>query len=361
MILRFFVTLFTLIIANGCNTSKKNVNSKFFVKDSIKPSLYHMNTWKDKDDKLNSSPRRGIAEWEKANALVVAFPFDLPDTLLKIISKNSKLVVCLQDEHLKNELIDKIQEKQLNIENIKVITNKKCSLSIQDLFPFETRDSYRFFELYGKNNCIKQKKYSENTIKTKAILSSNSLIFDSLSTIYCDINAFNQNKNNRSLDEFRKVILYEFGVTQLIYFSVFEGNTIDNYIKSIGPNRILIKNYTYNNAEILKMEMNSKIFKLDSNLKVETIDEFKEGVSETSYMNSLIYNDFVFVPLYNNIKTDSTALNRWKELMPNHTIIGCKLNIGQRLWSKGDILSNRTKIIHSNNFNLTYDSDFRLR
>jgi agmatine deiminase len=352
----FTILSFLIILFQSCFFKKQLDETAFFIKESSKPAIFYLDTWQKKNDRPQIKSRRAIADWEKAYGLIISYPLDLPYKLLKEITKNNKLIVCLKSNSSKRNAMIELINKDININNVKFVLVNNKSLTIQNIASFAIWDSLGFKELqtqfYNLDN-QKNIKYkvcfsglSKNrNIKAKTILNSNSLVVDGGNRLYVDINIFNDNKKNKSLRVLRKTLIQELGIKELIYFPLINDKILTNSIKVLDGQRILIKEPQFKDSEYLQLQISTKILKSLKSLKIEIIEEFKTEDFETFYLNSIIFNDTVFVPQY-NIQYDTIALNRWKELMPNHHIIGCKSEKNQRPWTNGDALSQRVKIIH---------------
>ncbi len=359
----YLIGFLAIITLFSCKSTKDVLN--LYPRDISKTTTFDVTTWKKKKDKPLIKSRRMLAEWEKAQGVLVAYPFDLPINLLQEISTNHKIVVLLSSKKQKLPALEAIKTYNINQKNVEFIVHKKLICALQNIGKYNIVDSAgrkslnaKFFNRVGKKNTVSLFKIKNDNktpeINSKAIMDAESILTDGAGVMYADLNLFKANKESKKNDLLRKTISRELGIKELIYVPLIDDSIkLTSIVRLIDKNTVLMKESDIKNGLYLQLSLLEKggFYKFYTNDGTKTkIVRIKESIingQETSYLSSLIFNDKIFVPLY-GIDADEYALKRWKELMPKYTIIGCKLDAGQRPWKNGDSLFNRVKIIFEN-------------
>jgi agmatine deiminase len=145
--------------------------------------------------------------------------------------------------------------------------------------------------------------------------------------------------NNPDVDstKLKKIMFDYFGCENLILFSPLKGELtghIDMVVKFISKDSVLVTKSKpaykwYADFEKIAETLSKTISITGKPYKVFRIEmpETKNN-EETfySYINSLIVNDKVIVPLFSNAASDEIALATYKKLLPNKEIVGIYYN-----------------------------------
>lgn len=354
------VYLFILAIFNiGCVTNKKQM--ALYPDKPSKFINYDLDSWKKKNEQSSKISNRALAEWEIGKGILISFPFDVPYNLIKEISQKKIVYVQVFNANEKNIAVETINKNDWNLKNFEFINVKEKILNAQNIGIFGVSNSDGISYIKSKFNIINSKKsYSKkdyfkinSSVRNElvdVVIDAQSIQLDGNGAMYTDLQLFDFNKRRKGLEKLRKTIVYNFGLKELIYIPfAMDSLKLSNVIRAIGKNILLIKEPSIKNSNYLQLDIISKslhkFYSLDGpNLKIVRFKEYMINDTETCYTDSFIFNDTVFVPLYDN-ELDNIAINMWKGILPQHSIIGCKLDKTQRFWTKGDCLYNRIKII----------------
>jgi agmatine/peptidylarginine deiminase len=350
---KLILAIFVNSIFIGCVQQKSLLN--LYPAHIEKKNNYNVRSWLKPNESKGSNQYDFVAEWEIAKGILINYPFDVPDTLLKEVGKNNKIYVLVKDKQGKVEAQKYLHSNNINIDNVIFIKNKKLNINPQNIgfFRVKSKDGVSNISAKFENNdkitrFILNK--NEKTIKTKAILNGESFIFDGNRTVYTNLNFMKTNNTPSNKESLRKLFSIDMSIQELIYIPYNADEVkLSNVIRLLDKHRVLLKEVEKKDTNYSKLENLKRITKTfgsyDDTVRVYRFKEYEFQNRYTCYMSSIIFNNKVFVPVY-GIATDNVALDRWKELMPNYEIIGCKFNNNQKHWSVDNSLYDRVKVIH---------------
>jgi agmatine deiminase len=354
---RLLLFLITILLI-GCKTNPEPTS--LYPQNKSKLVNYFMTSFKVKNDKPLVKKRRVLADWDAAQGILLTYPFEIPINVVQEVASNAKVFILYKDKMQKGMATETLKKSNINLANIILIKNKKGIQNVQNIGIYGFKDSL------GAQYCQSKFSLSENTknrfihislpitkqkmLKSKAIIDADHVLVDNIGTMYADIYLFDINREYKRLEALRKTLVVDLSIKELIYVPFLEGKKLSNVIRLIGENKILIRYTDLKNGDYLTWDLLNKDLNRFNSFDYKVLEKFrlKEAIvdnKQTSYISALIFNNTVFVPLYDAADADKYALKRWQELMPNYKIIGCSLNPSQRAWAEGDCLLNRVKVI----------------
>ncbi len=148
---------------------------------------------------------------------------------------------------------------------------------------------------------------------------------------------FDENLPDLNADSLRQLMQEKLGVKRVIILENTEEvgiQHIDCLLKVLDPERLLVKRAPAGHPETDALERNVAVLATLKNAfgrpyeilridcpEVERISTRRETTALAAYTNSLIFNNRVFVPLF-NIPGDAQAIETWKAALPGHEVMG---------------------------------------
>tara|TARA_B100001173_G_scaffold127759_1_gene110859 strand:+ start:617 stop:1621 length:1005 start_codon:yes stop_codon:yes gene_type:complete len=298
-----------------------------------------------------------IAEWEKQGAIIIAWPNEETDwkvNLLKAeatyielvnqIADHQKVIIITKNYSVKNKL------NKIILKNVKIVLGEYNDTWTRDYIGLSVKED-NFYKLvdfkfngwggkykFKKDNSINIQLHRKNIISNidykynNLILEGGSIDSNGKGTILTTSECLlNINRNvNLSKQEIEYILLESLGITKVIWINSGKipgddtDSHIDNLARFCSRNKIV---YAINESlELILMERELKNIAFKNNYELVPIplpesSFFKKNSLPASYINFIITNHKVLVPIFGDIKDDS-ALSILQNVFPNRKVIG---------------------------------------
>ena len=318
---------------------------------------------------LSDNPgRRTIAEWEPPGGVLVAYPFQLPFTLLQEIAHDNSLYVLVKGASGRGRCLEEWDNHGIDTENISFIQvrqgdgyfytrdfgpytveekGQRILVGFLHDYPFSGYDSeaakigwlsdaFPLFDARNENEVPAavarhfQVKYEQATIA----LTGGAALFDGQGTLFINQLVIDENRAiGIDFEEFKGQLIAHFGVRRLIVLPNYESwgiQHIDCLLKLLDEKRILVKELDSDHPDYERVErIASGLSAIESPdgspyqvLRIRTPD-YVEGEA-APYINSLILGAKILVPLM-GIPGDAEAIATWQAAAPGYEVTGYEL------------------------------------
>jgi agmatine deiminase len=318
---------------------------------------------------LSDNPgRRTIAEWEPAGGVLVAYPFQLPYTLLQEIAHDNSLYVLVKGASGRGDCLEEWDNHGTDTENVSFIqvrqgdgyfytrdfgpytveeNGQRILVGFFHDYPFSGYDSeaakigwlsdaFPLFDARHENEVPAavarhfHVKYEQATIA----LTGGAALFDGKGTLFINQLVIDENRAiNIDFEEFKGQLIARFGVRRLIVLPNYESwgiQHIDCLLKLLDEKRILVKELDGDHPDYERVErIASGLSAIESPdgspyqvLRIRTPD-YAEGEA-APYTNSLILGAKILVPLM-GIPGDAEAIATWQAAAPGYEVTGYEL------------------------------------
>ncbi|MDD2717314.1 MAG: agmatine deiminase family protein [Candidatus Wallbacteria bacterium] len=299
----------------------------------------------DKSYRVPSGNFHTTGEFDTAEGLIVCWDIeqeDLQMEMVKFIAEDTLVYVCFKETV---EIEKKLKASGVNMKNIKLIP-QSFLIWVRDFGPFwivnedGRRDKVVLLNYYGED-VKKLAGYFQATEHSCPMEEAGgNMMFDGRGTAFCSIH-MQQETAGQSEEKIREIYRDYFGAEQVIFLKPLrkEGTGhVDLYCKLLDSNTLLLGEYrnksdgVEGNKELLDenfqtlkkiKDLAGKPYRVERIVmpKYKEIPQVTGSVITNSYLNSLIINKKVLVPVY-GLETDQEALETYRKLMPGYTVKG---------------------------------------
>jgi len=313
---------------------------------------------------------RPIAEWEPAEAVLVAYPFGIPISLIKEMAKDITVITIVASSSQQSTVLSQYNSNEVNTANCKFLIASSDTYWTRDYGPWfmaiDNSDVAMFDFYYNRparpnDNQINTylKTYLSNNGKTIERYASNlwltggNYMNDGLNQGYSTTLVTTENLQNLGLTEQQvKQQLHDYLGHEQYHFiadAIYPYDQIqhiDCWGKLLGPDKVLVDSVAPTANNYSKFQAAANYFRAQTSAygtPYQVYRVFAPGATSSSpktpYSNSLILNNKVFVPV-NTTPTanDNAALQVYQQAMPGYEVIG----IPYGSWLNTDALHCRT-------------------
>lgn len=302
-----------------------------------------------------AGPVRAIAEYERAEAVLVRYPFGIPMDLIKELAKKDKVITIVANETQKTTVTNQYTQNGVNLSN--------CDFIIAPTNSYWTRDYTGWFMMYDTNKVglvdfiyNRPRPQDDDFPKYEAQYlgiemfgmklnqTGGNYMTDGYGTAVQSHIAYTENSSLSEAQVNQKMKDY-LGITN--HDVVQDPNNtyidhVDCWGKYLAPNKILIRKVPTSHAQYQAVEDMAAYFAAKTSPWGTKYEVYRSEVTnEQPYTNSLILNGRVFVPISGNTTVDNAALEVYKKAMPGYEIIGVK-GASATPWLGTDALHCRT-------------------
>ena len=315
------------------------------------------------------SLNRLAPEWERQDAIIIVWPhlysdwktnlYSVEDTYLKLssyISRKQRLVIIAYDQAHSSHILECLDSNRINTDNIVIVIIPTNDTWVRDFGPVCVSSNsihtfYDFkFDAWGQkyshdlDDAFNQKLFEElnisaNYIRIDQVLEAGNIEINGKGELFTSKSCFKRNidtipvnfsdmENNFS-DWFGANNTYWIDTNPLVGDDT-EGH-IDNLIRYCSDDVVVYASkgheHDANNNSLNDLHRQLQAIKSHNRINLETFpiplpDPIgKEDIQlPASYVNFLITNHYVFVPVFNDIR-DQYALKTLDELFPSREVI----------------------------------------
>lgn len=355
--------------------------------------------------------KRMAAEWEPAVGVLVAWPASLPQALLVKLTNDTNVHFLCADEEATAEAAETLSQMGANLENVSYLIVPKGDDSTwprdwgpQPLFdedgnyyvigpryvlstPFcgtehepelfcapwgEERTPLSQFEGDASDDLAAEaiaRQLRLGYIKAPFAFTGGNVLNDGVNTILSTEVLIAENRfQGQTPEAYFTNVAKATGMTNYIVLSDYEHfslNHVDCFLKPLDERRLLVVRPPKDHElypvyrDIVENEIPRCTNSYGDPWEVVPVDSgvVRSGEGIAAYVNSLILNDCVYVPMY-GIPEDERALQQWRDAMPGYDVQGFTFEVadepfaynpdglyGEVGWDPGDVLHCRTRAI----------------
>ena len=331
----FSISILGLLSLSSCNSSSSG-NEPI-----IPPSGDPLDNYQLIEDFSKRMP----AEFEPVDLVKMCYPNNMPLSVYKTISENNKLLIIVNPNSSGASRISKAKSDftnaGVNMDNVTFI-----DMDIDDDYVYWVRDFSPFYVFDDKDLSIVDFNYNrpyrveQNSVPSKLAdyfdmkyskmnitHTGGNLMQDGRGTAFSDdlVVMENNNNKNRVLTQMSQYT----GTDNYVITIDPQGDYIahiDCWGKIVAPDKIIVarlpkSNPRYSYYEEVATQLENTKCAYGYNYRVYRVDE-PGGDVIAPYTNSLIANNYVYMPLGENETYNKKALEVYKEALPGYTVIG---------------------------------------
>ncbi len=298
-------------------------------------------------------PSRFIPGFDPVDGVLIRYPVGIPYHLIESFSQHTKVYTIVPDENAMNQAINSYSQNNVDLENCEFIIAPTNSVWIRD---------YGAWFIKTGNNDIATIDFSYNRprhadnaipIRTAEYLdldafqlplnhSGGNIISDGRG-LAVSTDGLIRDNHELSITELENIVFRYLGVTDYLIMESpvnLSLGHIDTWIKFLGTDKVMIRqvseeNPYYDTLEDMARYFRNNLSSLGSPWRIYRI----ATPQNEPYINSLIVNDKVYLPLTEG-ENDQTALDTYQQALPGYEIIGVFGN-----WESNDAIYSRVNTI----------------
>ena len=333
--------------------------------------------------------RRAIAEWEPTQAVLVAYPFRLPDALLQALAGEARLVVLVGNVHAEAAARRHLARLAIGPELTQYVVTTVQTPWTRDYGPI-------WLDLGAGRRALADCDYIETPIRAAdappprlgetlrypgrspgddrtnvelahalgwqreavgAFVPGGNFLVDGQGTAFCTRLLIDENLTRCDEETLRRLLRDQLGITRLVVLENTEAvgiQHIDCWMKVLDAETLLVKRVPAGHFEHARIERNVahlaglraptgnlyRIVRIDCPPFARSAEPGREADAGQvpAYTNSLIVNGTVFVPLFAG-PGDAMALQTYRSALPGHRVLGFRY----AGWQPFDALHCRTR------------------
>lgn len=355
--------------------------------------------------------KRLAAEWEPAVGVLVGYPIALPKALIQKLAKDTTLHLMCADDEAIEEAKALLAKWEIDANAVRFLTVPKGDDSTwpRDWGPHPRFDENGNYAMIGPRYVLSTPfcgtehnpelfcapwgedkvpltEFEGDTsddlaasaiaaqvgvpfVKAPFAFTGGNVLNDGIDTILSTEVLLAENEfQGYTRDEYFKKVTELTGMSNYTVLSDYEGfslNHVDCFLKILDDRRLLVERPPVDSElfPIYEDIVNNEIAKATNShgepWEVIRIDAgvVRDGSGIAAYVNSLILNKCVYVPMY-GIDTDESALATWRAAMPGYDVQGFTFEIADEVdsynpddlygvcgWDPGDVLHCRTRAV----------------
>ena len=292
---------------------------------------------------IDTFTKRMPAEFEPVSMVKVVYPNMMPLSAYKEISDRVPMLVLVNpsryDESRIEEAKSNFRSANINLDNVTFIDmpiDSDYAAWVRDFSPFYVFDNndlsivdFDYNRPRSEQNAVPSKlaTYFNYTYKEMDIThTGGNLMQDGRGTAFSDDLVVSENNNNKQyvLSQMKEYT----GTDNYVITIDPQGDYIahiDCWAKIVAPDKIIVarlpkSNSRYQYYEQVANELANTKCAYGYNYKIYRVDEPGDAVAP--YTNSLIANNYVFMPLGTNSTYNENAIKVYQEALPGYEIIG---------------------------------------
>lgn len=355
--------------------------------------------------------KRLAAEWEPAVGVLVAWPASLPQALLRKLAADTTVHLMCADEAAIEEARATLTEMGVDADGIRYLVVPKGDDSTwpRDWGPQPVFDERGNYQILGPRyvlstpfcgteeepmlfcppwdeDKIPLAEFEGNTdddlaagaiarqlgipfVKAPFAFTGGNVLNDGVNTILSTKVLLAENKfQGLAEKDYFSYVAQLTGMTNYTVLSDYEGfslNHVDCFLKPLDERRLLVVRPPRDHElypvykDIVENELAQATNSYGEPWEIIPVDSgvTRSGEGIAAYVNSLILNKCVYVPLY-GIPEDEKALQQWRDAMPGYDVQGFTFELaeepyaynpddlyGEVGWDPGDVLHCRTRAV----------------
>ena len=294
---------------------------------------------------IETLSKRMPAEFEPSSMITMCYPNNMPLSVYKTISENNKILLLANPsgsgKSRISEATSDLTDAGANMSNITIIDmdiDSDYTYWVRDFSPFYVFNNLDLSVVDFTYNRSQRKEQNNVPNKLSTYLNMSyskmnithtggNLMQDGRGTAFSDDLVVSENNNNRQyvLNQMESYT----GTDNYVITIDPQGDYIahiDCWAKIVAPDKIIVAklpstNPRYSYYEQVATELGNLKCAYGYNYRIYRVEE-PGGDVIAPYTNSLIANNYVYMPLGENETYNQKALNVYKEALPGYTVIG---------------------------------------
>ena len=293
---------------------------------------------------IETPSKRMPAEFEPVSTVKLCYPEMMPLSAYKLIADHNKVLVLVNPNSRGNSRIEEATSRftaaNINMENVTFLDmnlDGDREYWIRDFSPFYVFDELNLSAVdftYNRPLRVNQNNVPSRLAaylnipysKMDLVHTGGNLMQDGRGTAFSDDLVISENSNNE--EKVRQQMKEYTGTDNYVITIDPQGDYIahiDCWGKIVAPDKIVVarlprSHERYSYYEEVARVLENTTCAYGYNYKVYRIDE--PGNQVAPYTNSLITNNYVYMPLGENEQYNQRAIETYKEALPGYTIIG---------------------------------------
>lgn len=306
------------------------------------------------------SPVRAIAEYERSEAVLVAYPLGIPVQLVKKLAEESPVIVIVDSQYYQNQANSDFQSANVDMSKISYIVADHDSYWTRDYTPWwilngDNQVSVLNFEYNRPRPNDNQfpsafaQEYDYPYYAMNIEQTGGNYMCDGYGSAVQSHIAYSENGNNETM--VNETMLNYMGISQ--YMVVQDPNNtyidhVDCWGKFLAPDKIVIRSVAQSHPQYQALEDVAEYFATRNCAWGYPYEVYRTYANNSQpYTNSLILNDRVFVPITGS-SDDDDALAVYEQALPGYRVFGITNNTYHE-WMGTDALHCRTHEIPDRN------------
>lgn len=284
-------------------------------------------------NEIPPAPVVNPAEWEPMTGVLIRYPLGLPISLVAEMSENAEIKTIVSGTSQMNQAISQYQSGGVNMANCTWLIAPSNSMWTRDYGPWYI---FQGEDVQGITDHIYNRPWrpDDNNIPwvlgdslnipvygMQVIHTGGNYMSDGMGVGMSTTLVYNENPSLTQAQVNDSMFLYLGLEDYVTMVDILSGGIhhIDCWAKLLDPGRLIVKKLTPANAQLEAnvAYLQSLVSSYGRPYEVIRVD----CASSTPYTNSLILNNKVFVPLFNN-SLDAQAMQTYQEAMPGYEILG---------------------------------------
>jgi len=294
---------------------------------------------------------RTPAQFEPSSGVIICWPLNIPENLVRDLSENVTVYVIIQDSVAKAEAASCFERIQAhNAEFIEAPVSSPGFIWVRDCGPVFTVRKGRLCIVDPEYNCHREtddavpRKLSHALgipyKKSRLVWSGGNFMTDGKGmAVSCDHILKDNGYNEKRI---RRIARRELGITDFHFVPDAQSinmNHIDCWAQFLSPGKVLVARVPKYDSRYNGYEAAAEWFSKLESTDGQRFEVFRVDIPAydtlAPYTNSLILNKCVYVPLGVSEQYDSLALQVYRDALPDYTVKGYK-SVKGRYWSSGE-------------------------
>jgi len=294
------------------------------------------------------------AEFEPISSVLISFPIYYPlewktqAQLIKEVSESAQALVLVPNHYWQQGIVMYLKKLGIPLNNVKFIHLNTDDVWTRDygpttVFSGKKQKPVLLWNHYYQEYYPYQKADADAGISLGAalnlpvhrlplIIEGGNMLTDGAGTMVMFSSAYYTNPEVDSV-KLKRIVSDYFGCNKLVLFPPLKGELtghIDMIVKFTSKDTVIVTksklDYKWY-ADFEKIantlsKMTSSTGKRFTVLRIEMPETENSDETFYSYINSLIVNDKVVVPMFSNAKADKIAMATYKKIFPNKKVVG---------------------------------------
>lgn len=278
-----------------------------------------------------NAPLRQVAEFERAQGVLISYPFGIPSEL--ILSMSAEVIIyCLVPAYLQSSAQSDLNNLGVNLDNVVFVPGEVDTYWTQDYGPYFVVDANHNMVIIDFEYNRPRPFDNQAPLKMSQLLdvplfdsdvfhNGGNLMFDGYFTAASSNIVYTE---NYGIDVDQRMQDY-FGAQHYITTTDPTGNYhqhINCWAKFLSPEKIMVISVNESHQHYQEIEETAEFFASEENCFGEPYEVFRVYTpGNEPYVNSFILNDNVFVPTGLG-QWDDEAIESFQEALPEYNIIG---------------------------------------